>query len=402
MFRTFLPVILLAVIATPAWAQKPTDAPEATKPKPADPKPAKETDKPKSNAEKTKAEKPKPEKSPSEKPKPPKKDVEAPKPEDKGPKKDGKFAVVDPVEASKDPDFGLQGEYFGRMQRLGGGAGYEGLQVIALGNGQFEAVHYQGGLPGGGWNRVDKLKLNGSRKGETLTLDGEGVSVTIKDGVASYAAADGRALGQLARIQRVSTRQEARPPAGAIVLFDGSNADRFKDGQMTEDGLLKMGTEFVDSYRDFQLHIEFRLPYMPYARGQQRSNSGVYLQSRYEVQVLDSFGLDGVHNECAALYRQRAPDVNMCFPPLRWQTYDITYTAPRFDDEGKKVANARITVLHNGVAVHDDVEIVAKTGAGKPEGPTPLPIKLQNHGNPVVFRNIWIVDRSPAAAVAVK
>ncbi|MGH7128550.1 MAG: 3-keto-disaccharide hydrolase, partial [Planctomycetaceae bacterium] len=144
--------------------------------------------------------------------------------------------------------------------------------------------------------------------------------------------------------------------------------------------------------------IEFRLPYMPYARGQGRANSGVYLQGRYEVQILDSFGLHGAENECGALYRLRPPDVNMCLPPLAWQTFDIEFHAARFDAAGRKTENARITVLHNGVAIHDNVEILRKTGNGAEEGPDPLPIRLQDHGNPVVFRNIWILDRERTPA----
>ena len=129
---------------------------------------------------------------------------------------------------------------------------------------------------------------------------------------------------------------------------------------------------------------------MPYARGQARANSGVYIQRRYEVQILDSFGLKGVHNECGGLYRQQEPDVNMCFPPLSWQTYDIEFTAAQWNAAGEKTANARLTVLHNGEPIHRNRELRNKTGAGKPEGPEPLPIYLQDHGNPVQFRNVWL------------
>jgi hypothetical protein len=118
----------------------------------------------------------------------------------------------------------------------------------------------------------------------------------------------------------------------------------------------------------------------------------VYIQQRYEVQILDSFGLEGIENECGGLYRQTRPDLNMCLPPLAWQTYDIWFTPPQFAEDGKtKTANAHITVLHNGVAIHRHREVTAKTGGGKAEGPDPLPINLQDHGNPVMFRNIWLV-----------
>jgi hypothetical protein len=137
---------------------------------------------------------------------------------------------------------------------------------------------------------------------------------------------------------------------------------------------------------------------MPAAQGQARGNSGVYIQRRYEVQILDSFGLAGEPNECGGLYRQQAPDLNMCLPPLTWQTYDIHFQAARWDDAGKKTANAKISVYLNGVAVHAAREIPTKTGAGQPEGPEPRSILLQNHGDPVQFRNVWIVPGSQAVA----
>ena len=132
---------------------------------------------------------------------------------------------------------------------------------------------------------------------------------------------------------------------------------------------------------------------MPQARGQRRGNSGVYIQGRYEVQILDSFGLEGADNECGSLYKQRAPLVNMSFPPLAWQTYDIDFTAPRFDSSGNRTTAAPSPSALNGIVVQKDVEITAKTGADAPKAPIRIAIRLQDHGNPVHFRNIWIVDR---------
>ena len=141
---------------------------------------------------------------------------------------------------------------------------------------------------------------------------------------------------------------------------------------------------------DFRLHVEFRTPFMPNSTGQQRGNSGVYIQQRYEVQILDSFGTDPLINGAAALYKQQPANFNMSFPPLVWQTYDIVFRAARWDENKEKTENARITLLHNGVPVHENYEIVAKTGAGQKEAPTDRPILFQDHRDPVAFRSIWI------------
>ena len=144
-------------------------------------------------------------------------------------------------------------------------------------------------------------------------------------------------------------------------------------------------------FEDHKIHLEFRTPFMPKARGQARGNSGVYVQGRYEVQVLDSYGLEGKDNECGGIYKIAAPQVNMCLPPGQWQTYDITFRAPRFDDDGKKVENARISVVHNGVTIHDNIELPNPTGGGRRKDiAAPGPLLLQDHGNRVQFRNIWI------------
>jgi len=293
---------------------------------------------------------------------------------------------------SADADFAYQGEFLGAYVEDDRGR-QVGLQIVAQGDGRFHAVEYPGGLPGSRWNGRDRYKMQGTLREGVVEFRGPKHTFRVIPRGADVHSPDGKYLGTIWKVHRVSPTLGKEPPKSAVVLFDGTNTQHFKNGKMTSDGLLKEGTQTARAFGDFHLHLEFQLPYMPYARGQGRANSGVYLQSRYEVQILDSFGLEGKHNECAGLYRQREPDLNMCLPPLQWQTYDISFRSPKFDANGRKTANARITVRHNGVLVHDDVELNNKTGAGRPEGPKPLPTKLQNHGNPVRFRNIWLIPQ---------
>jgi hypothetical protein len=205
----------------------------------------------------------------------------------------------------------------------------------------------------------------------------------------------GRRIGALPKVERKSPTLGEKPPAGAIVLFDGSSTDHFPGAKQTDDGLLIPAATSKEKFGAHKLHLEFLLPYMPKSREQGRGNSGVYVQGRYEVQVLDSFGLEGRDNECGGIYSVAEPAVNMCLPPLAWQTYDIDYTPPKFDASGKKTADAVISILHNGVPIHEKLAIVRGTPGGplSGEGPEPGPLFLQDHGNPVRFRNIWVVEK---------
>jgi hypothetical protein len=151
-----------------------------------------------------------------------------------------------------------------------------------------------------------------------------------------------------------------------------------------------------------RLHIEFCLPYLPKESGQGRGNSGVFLQGAYEVQVLDSFGCEGHWRECGALYKVSPAKVNACLPPGQWQTYDVEFRAARFDGEGKLLAPPRISVSQNGIAIHADTVLAertqhAKAGRDQPAVSGPGPIVLQDHGNPVRFRHVWVRELGAAA-----
>jgi hypothetical protein len=300
-------------------------------------------------------------------------------------------AVIDAAQA--DADFAIQGEYSGELAHDDGARKF-GVQVIALGDGKFHAVGYPGGLPGDGWNKEEKVEADGEARDAGAVFKSDKGMGVIDNGTLVVTNLDGQEVGRLKKVVRKSPTLGKAPPAGAVVLFDGTTADNFDGGRLSEDKLLMEGVTSKRKFQDFTLHLEFLLSYMPHARGQGRSNSGCYMQGRYEVQILDSFGLKGEHNECGGIYSVKAPDVNMCFPPLSWQTFDVDYTAPRYDDAGHKTANARLTVRHNGVVIHDNVE-VPKTTTAAPvaEGSDPGPIYIQNHGNPLRFRNIWVVEK---------
>lgn len=300
---------------------------------------------------------------------------------------DGNPAYTNPKEAG--PDFPFQGEYAGTL-----GDHAWGAQVVALGGGKFDVVGYSGGLPGQGWQRGGDVKTGkGELKDGTVEAAGDDWQAKIKDGVFAVSHGDQK-IGELKKVERKSPTLGAAPPQGAIVLFDGSSPDHFEKGEIVEGNLLgPTNCVTKQKFGDQTLHIEFRTPFMPKSRGQARGNSGVYVNGRYEVQVLDSFGLEGVDNECGGIYKQAKPDVNMCLPPLAWQTYDIDFTAAKYDEAGKKTANARITVKHNGVVIHNNRELTGGTPGYRPEGPEKLGLFLQNHGNPVAFRNIWVVEK---------
>jgi len=326
---------------------------------------------------------------------------------------------TDATDKSLPADFQLQGEYAGATST---GTPF-GAQVIALGQGAFQAVVYRGGLPGAGWDGRQKILMDGKRHGDRAEFSSttgrrrylaprpdefsavtafpppgqRDCTATITGGVLRGKADD--QTFELKKTVRQSPTLGRQPPAHAVVLFDGKTVAAFDRGRLDEPrGVLNTDGRDVSTLRKFgsyTLHVEFMLPYRPEARGQSRGNSGLYLANRYEVQILDSFALEGKSNECGGVYTRLAPKVNMCLPPLQWQTFDIDFTIATVDGTGKKVSGARLTARLNGVLIHDDVEVAGPTGGarGKEEG-TPDVLRLQGHRNFVQFRNLWLVEKN--------
>ena len=307
---------------------------------------------------------------------------------------DDSKTYTNPKEAG--PDYELQGEYSGKFTVDGAEVKY-GVQIIALGDGTFEAVTYPGGLPGDGYSGSlpyeDLLKVEGKANDGKLEFTGDQFTATVADGKISVVSDDGTEIGSIDKVERKSPTLGKKAPEGAVVLFDGTSADKFENGKIVQENLLLADCFSKEKFGDHTMHLEFRTPFKPAARGQARGNSGVYIQSRYECQVLDSFGLSGENNECGGIYQLGKPEVNMCFPPLTWQTYDIDFTAAKYDGDGNKTENARVTIKHNGVVIQDDLELLHATPGRHKEGPEKDALYLQGHGNPVVFRNIWVVEK---------
>lgn len=323
---------------------------------------------------------------------------------------------TDPKDQTLPEDFKVQGEYTGD-----GGA--PGCQVIALGNGKFQAVLYQGGLPGAGWNGKDRSLLDGALANDKAVFTAatgkrkylaqkpdefsatqkfppvgqKDYQATVRGDSMTLESPDGRLI-TMKKVTRRSPTLGKQAPDGALVLFNGKDTKEFNGGRLdAKTGLLNTDGKDITTKRKFQnytVHLEFLLPFRPDLRGQGRGNSGFYMVDLYEVQILDSFGLEGLNNECGGVYTRLTPKVNACLPPLQWQTYDIDFTSATVDDKGKKVRNARITAKLNGIVIYDNVEIPGTTGGARnePEG-TPGVLRLQGHGNPLQFRNMWILEK---------
>jgi hypothetical protein len=285
----------------------------------------------------------------------------------KGKAKKIKDVAVNADEAG--PEYLVQGEYEGKL-----GNEKIGAQVVARGNGRFDIFFSTGGLPGAGWDGKLRQRAQAKTEDDKTILTDKKWNGQVGGG--KLAGKKGDDEFRLEKVERKSKTLDAKPPAGAVVLFDGTNTEAWSDGKMVEDNLLFRGTASKQSFGAGKYHVEFRTPFQPKYGGQGRGNSGVFVQG-YEIQVLDSFGTNGEKDDCGAFYGRAKPLVNMCFPPLSWQTYDVEIKASA---EGNTVA----TVLHNGVLIHDNIFL-------RKGPPKPSRILLQDHGDPVVFRNIWVL-----------
>ena len=315
-------------------------------------------------------------------------------------KKLPRIAINDPAKLKDVKEYEWQGEFEGTFPDKGNHKGLKfGIQLIARGEGKFVSAAFENGLPGQNENvklLKDKLQSSILQEGK-LKMDDSTSYAELKDGNLHMVGGDGNVLAK--RVERKSPTLDAKPPEGAIVLFNGPDDlakwdAKAKIVELSDGKFLGVGGRTKQKFQSFTLHVEFRLPFMPNSTGQARGNSGVYIQDRYEVQVLDSFGLPLHDNECGGIYKESAPKVNMCFPPMTWQTYDIDFTAATFAD-GKKTKPSVITVKHNGVVIHDKLELKNNTPGGgiNKEVPEPGALYLQDHGDPVVYRNIWIVEK---------
>ena len=287
-------------------------------------------------------------------------------------------------------DFKIQGEYEGTASN---GRKW-GAHVLAQGGSKFKVIGYRGGLPGHGWEGDPGQYYDGALQNGVATFRADEFELRVDGELLKVVGRNGNLLAELKKQQRKSNTLGQAPPQDAIVLFDGSSASEWEHAKLVEGKYLGATNCFSKrKFGDHRLHLEFRVPFVPEASGQARGNSGVYIQSRYEVQVLDSFGLEGKADECGGIYKISRPKLNMCYPPLSWQTYDIDFTAAKYHASGEKTANARITVRHNDVVIHDALELPQHTPGRFKEGPGPEALFLQNHENPVVYRNIWVIEK---------
>jgi hypothetical protein len=298
----------------------------------------------------------------------------------------------------------FMGDYSGLLKKADASQSDIVAQVIARGNGVYE-THILDAFD----KRIEPIAVMEGNLSEGEVIYGRNARIS-RGSLVGKLDEPLSGVYVMKKVERLSPTLGKKPPKGAIVLFDGSNTDSWLGFDRKTKATKPCGWKLVEddameivpgsgwaktkkNFGDFQLHLEFRTPLKPTATGQARGNSGVYFQGRYEVQVLDSYGLTGEDNECGGIYKIAKPRVNMCAPPLQWQTYDVTFRAPKFDKKGDKISDASITVIHNGVTIHKNLVLPTPTHVAPfDEDPGKGPLVLQDHGNPVRYRNIWLKE----------
>jgi hypothetical protein len=307
------------------------------------------------------------------------------------------LVALDPSEAG--PDYAVQGEYDGKARTQAGAEIGLGAQVVAQGDGQYRVVFYPGGLPGAGWTGSDRSQSDGAPDSAALDSNrvrimGEAYQGVLSGDSLKGTDGEGRTF-VLRKRERQSPTLGLAPPSGAAVLIGA--------GALTAGSLTEWDNASVDTnghfaplepvattrktFTDFSMHMEFRLPFMPFSRGQARGNSGLkfLLPKAFfaEIQILDSFGNEPETDECGGIEVMFKPDVNASLPPLVWQTFDIQLVTPAATDS-PTVGKAIMNVWHNGILIH--------SGRVLPSMGSSVDIALQKYVSPVAFRNMWILE----------
>ena len=304
----------------------------------------------------------------------------------------------------------FMGAYEGTCQADGSQTTKATAKVIAEGPGYYRVVLQAEALAPG--EPAAQFEIYGVQQGTKVNLFGRANAARWQGTIsADKLVADPGYYGMGVELKKTipkSSTEGAQPPDGAVVLLPFSPGKAPDTSAWTggawkpqSDGSLqcdpgKGSIVTKKNFGDMKLHLEFWLPLMAESFGQGRANSGVIINNIYEIQVLDSFGLVPSMGDCAAVYNTARPRVNASFPPELWQTYDITFRAPRMNPDGSVKEKARVTVEHNGVKVQDQTPMEGATAGHEPGKPPANaatgPLQLQDHGNQVRYRNVWLVE----------